>query len=581
MLFDELAGYLERLDVISKRLDMFDILAELFSRLEEEELSESTYLVQGILAPSFLGVEFNISTKLMIKAIGLAASGEDGNTQGAALVENHVTDRFNSLGDLGLVSGELIRTNDSGLSISEVFSILHEIAEKKGTGSVEAKVSRLADLLKESSTRSAKYITRFVLGKLRLGAGMSTILEALSLGISGDRKFKKELERGFNICPDIGLIASMLYSKGKDGIRDIRPKLGYPIRVALCERLPSTQKIVEKLGMCSVEVKYDGLRLQVHKLDDRIEIFSRNLERITDMFPDISRVVREKFTPKNGIIEGEVISYDRETGKLLPFQTTIQRKRKHGIEAASKDIPLKLFAFDLLYANDTDYMPMPYSQRRKALGEYIMPNSELTLSESRNVDDPKQMEEFFVDSVDKSFEGIIAKRLDAPYVAGARNFNWIKLKKSYNSELSDSLDLCIIGYYHGRGVRAELGVGAVLGAAYDREEDKFRSVTKIGTGFTDENLRLLKEKLSEIALDDMPKNCESLLVPDVWVSPRYIITVNADEITRSTQHTCGMEEGKQGYALRFPRAVQVLRPDKSASDATTVEEIIKLYQSEH
>jgi len=264
-------------------------------------------------------------------------------------------------------------------------------------------------------------------------------------------------------------------------------------------------------------------------------------------------------------------------GEFYPFQITIQRKRKHGVLEYAKEYPLKLFAFDLLYIEGEDYTVKPFIERRKKLEEVIPQNNTLELSEMRLVETPKEIEEFFEDAISRGLEGIMAKRLDAPYTAGSRNFNWIKLKRSYKGSLSDSIDVVIVGYFYGKGARAKLGIGALLTAVYDPNTDTFKTVSKVGSGFTEEDWIRLKKLLDEIKLPHRHPRVDSILEADVWVEPRYVITVVADEITRSPLHTAGRSLEEPGYALRFPRAVGFIRQDRNPEDANTVEEIIRLY----
>src|SRR5581483_6371592 len=334
---------------------------------------------------------------------------------------------------------------------------------------------------------------------------------------------------------------------------------------------------IEKIGRCAVEIKYDGFRCQVHKSKDDLAIFSRNQERTTPMFPEIAEAVDRLFPGQEVILEGEALAFNEATGDLLPFQVTIQRKRKHGIDDMVKSHPLKFFVFDLLYLNGEDYTKLGYSERRQKLIELIKKNPVVEISHAIETDDPKAVVKFFDASIERGLEGIVAKRLDAPYAAGSRNFNWIKLKRSYKGELSDSVDLVLVGYYAGKGHRARFGIGTVLGAVYDPESDRFKTVSKIGTGFSEEELVQLKALLDEIAVPGPPPGVDSDIVPDVWVTPKYVVAVTADEITRSPNHTAGRDVDGVGYALRFPRVQGFIRADKGASDATTVAEIVAMF----
>ena len=570
MKFSELASYFERLEATTKRLEMFEILAELFRKAEAHEIDKIIYLSQGQLVPSFQGLEMGMSEKLLIRVLAGAAQCESGK----------VATLFRQVGDLGKVAEELVTGGGKGLSIAQVYDQFLRISQTGGEGSVEKKIEILQNLLSQASAIESKYIARFVVGRLRLGVGDAAVLEALSLARLGSREHRSRLERAYNLCSDLGLVAKALFEKGERGIEVIKVQVGYPIRMALCERLSSAEEIVEKIGRCAVEVKYDGFRLQVHKKGGNVNLFSRNLERTTLMFPEIVEATRQQLTAREVIFEGEAIAYDEATGELHAFQVTMQRKRKHGIDEIAKEFPLKFFAFDLLYADGTDYTDRPYTERRDRLHSLIRPDTRIVLSETVITDDPKKVNLFFDDAVGKGLEGIIAKRLDAPYTAGARNFNWIKLKRSYKGELTDTLDVCIVGYFKGKGQRAKFGIGTILGAVYDPESDTFKTVSKIGSGFTEEEWSQLREMLDEIAIPHKPARVDSVMEPDVWVQTQYVITVTADEITRSPTHTCGKQGDEPGYALRFPRAQGFIRTDKRPEDANTVAEVLEMFKQQ-
>ncbi len=312
-------------------------------------------------------------------------------------------------------------------------------------------------------------------------------------------------------------------------------------------------------GIAAVEQKYDGFRVQVHKDGKRIRLFSRRLENTTEMFPDIVRAVEDEVHANKIIFEGEALAFNESTSEYLPFQETIQRKRKHDVEKKAEELPLHLFTFDILYLKNRDWLSEPYHKRREKIEE-IFGNGRLIAPTTRILtDSPKELDKFFENSIENGLEGVIAKDLNAPYIAGARKFSWIKLKRSYRAKLSDSLDLVILGYFLGRGSRAEFKFGGLLCGVYNKKRDMFETISRIGTGFTEAQMSELRDKLNKIKLKHRPARVDSVIEPDFWVDPRYIVTINADEITKSPMHTCGRsrnEEGiETGYALRFPRLV--------------------------
>jgi len=583
MLFEDTAMYYEKLEGISSRLGMIDILADMLGKAGKDEIKNLVYMTQGMLAPPFEGIEIGIAEKLAEESIAIATGS--GKEEVSAL--------FRKTGDLGLVAEQLIKTSKlkrmgkGKFTVNEVFETMKKIAGTSGEGSKEAKIKMLANLLASSNPSEAKYIVRFALGELRLGVGDATILEALSKTFTGDRSFKEKLENAYNICSDLGLVAEVLAEQGKKGIEEFKVSLFKPIRPALAERLPTAQEILDKMhGVCAVESKYDGLRAQVHidKKSKRVEIFSRRLERLTDMFPEIVKAALEETKGQRMIIEGEAISYDEVTGQFSPFQETIQRKRKHEVKEKSEELPLHLFAFDIMYYEGEDYTQKPYAERRKKLEEVIQGNGTIRLADRIIANSAKQIDEYFENVVSNGLEGIVAKDLEAKYIAGARKFSWIKMKRSYKGELTDTVDLVIVGYYSGKGSRAEFGLGGLLGAVYNEKEDMFETITKIGTGFTEQMMVELKKTLDKIKVQKKPARVKSIIEPDFWVEPKYVITVKADEITKSPMHTAGRHEENGieiGYALRFPRIVGGgIREDKSAEEATTTKEIIEMFEQQ-
>ncbi|MFN7064593.1 MAG: ATP-dependent DNA ligase [Aquificaceae bacterium] len=564
MTFRELAQYFQRLEQTTSRLEMADILKELLEKAFAEEIDKVVYLTLGELLPAFRGIEFGVSERLMIEAISKACGVKVKQVEGL----------YKEKGDLGETAQELIRWQGRELSLVKVYQELFDIARSRGTLD---KVMKLINLLKGLSGFEAKYAVRVIIGKLRLGVGEATLIDALSL-LSMGKELKPMIERAYNLCSDLGLVAKRLKEEGISALKEFRVQVGYPIRMAMAERVANAEEIIKRLGKCAVEAKYDGFRLQVHKKDLKVEIYSRNLEPMTEMFPDIVKGVLEDIPAKEVILEGEALAVNEETGEFYPFQITIQRKRKYHIEEYSKEYPLKLFCFDLLYLEGEDYTLRPFIDRRKRLEEILKRTNTLRPSDLIITDKVKEVEDFFEEAITRGLEGIMAKRLDAPYTAGSRNFNWIKLKRSYKGSLMDTIDVVILGYYYGRGARSKLGIGGVLVGVYDPESDTFKTVSKVGSGFTEEEWIRLKKLLDDIRLEHRHARVDSVLDAEVWVEPRYVITIRCDEITRSPLHTAGKGPEEPGYALRFPRAVSFTREDKGPEDANTVEEIKRLYQ---
>ena len=577
MKFEVVAQHFKKIEDTTKRLKMLDFLSELFKESPDKDIDKLIYICQENVLPAFKGVDIGMAEKMLEKAISRAT--------GAAL--KRVKELYKKEGDLGLVVEMLAKKRPQRLKEPEPLTMLDvydgfmKTAKASGTGSTEEKIKYITNLLSRAKPSEARYIARFVIGKLRLGIGDPTLMDALSKAKIGDKSLREDIERAYNLCSDLGLVAKTFFKKGEKGLNEFKIKPGNPVRMALAERMSSAENIIEKIGKCALEAKYDGFRLQCHKIGDKVELFSRNQERMTHMFPDIVKSVKKYVKSKNAIIEGEALVYDEATGELKPFQVTITRKRKYDIKEKSKSLPLKLFVFDLLYADGKDFTPKPYSERLKAIKKYIKQGEALEYAKKIITDDPEEVEDFFETVVTAGLEGVMAKRLDAPYSAGSRNFDWIKLKRSYKGELNDTVDVVIIGYLKGRGARAKFGIGAVLGAVYNKKKDMFESICKVGSGFSEENWVKLRKELDKIKKKKKPARVVSELEPDVWIEPVHVIEVAADEITTSPLHAAGKKDAEDsGYALRFPRAKGFIRQDKKAEDATTVKEIEKMYKNQ-
>jgi len=945
MKFEEITEYFEKIEKADSRLKMTSLLAELFAKAKGVEAQQIIYLSQGQLGPDYKQVEAGIGEKFVIQAIS--------RFSGYTIKET--TEKFKEIGDLGLVVEEFAGKKKQqslfkeDLSLEKVFKNLMKIAKAEGRGSQEIKIKLLTELLNSAGAREGKYIVRIPLGAMRLGIGDPTIMDALALiylnefkksekkllkkikekykkkeDIDRQMKFKlrEAIEEKYNIHPDLGKIAFLLKEKGLNGLNEIKIEAGTPIRPTLAERLKSSKEIVEKLGKCAVEAKYDGFRCitghtpifvqkkgftsikdvkkgnfvlthkgrfqkviaknkrkidkkerlfriqtyfgnefkitekhpllvyqnkkiswqnpenlsekeelvfplpkfvvkekapkklvlttednysktikinkdffrfigywigdgftnnyhntkriglvfnarkgkelcklyerivrktfhirkisknthngaiylywrdqqfrkwlsknfrrewkgkmlpdwffniskkqfseflqgwvesdgttdnkgrttittkekdlamfaqllglkfkkiigvkkirvkskkhnltyyklilpksernarilgnnvlvkilkiqeikypdprttlynlqikkdesycttmlslhncQIHKKDDFVEIFSRRQEKMTDMFPEIVEAVKKQLKAKEAIIEGEALAFNEETQEYYPFQVTIQRKRKYDVKEKSKEFPLKLFVFDVMMVNGKNLMELPFKERRKKLNGLLKKGKVIELTESIITDNPKKIDEFFDQAVERGLEGIIAKDLNAKYIAGARKFAWIKLKRSYKGELTDSIDAVIIGYFKGKGQRTKFGLGGLLTAVYNDEKDLFESVAKIGTGISEEKFVELEKMLSKIKESRKPARVVSEIEPDFWVKPKYVVEIVADEITKSPLHEAGKKELKEGLALRFPRMIK-LRQDKKPEQATTSKEIIKLFKQQ-
>jgi DNA ligase-1 len=536
------------------------------------------YLCQGLIAPEFAGIDLGVAEKLAVRALATVA-GTDA-AQVAALVRE--------TGDLGQAAEQLLTPTTAGagsgavgLEVAEVVRTLREIAVAEGTGSQGRKLELLGGLLSLATPLEARYLLRLVTRNLRLGIGTPTILDALAQAHAGGKAARPVLERGYSICCDLGKVAATLVSGGLAAVEQLRVQPGNPVRVMLAQRLADAGEILNRLGgRCAAEYKYDGIRVQAHRTaDGRVQLFTRRLEEISDQFPDVAGLLAG-VGPAEVILEGEVVAYDAATGELRPFGEVMLRRRKHGIDQAVRDVPVGLFCFELLYADGQDLTMQPYPQRRAALEAALTLSPRLRLTTAAEITDPAALDAMFAQAVTDGCEGLVCKSTgpDSVYQAGARGWQWIKLKRDYRTELSDTADLVVIGAFAGRGRRTGL-YGAVLLAAYDADAGVFRAVTKCGAGFTDADLAELPARLAPLLSPGRPARVDARQEPDVWFEPGLVLEILSAELTLSPNYTAawGQIQDDAGLAMRFPRFTGRWRDDKAAEDATTTRELAELF----
>lgn len=575
MNFIEIARAFASIEQVSGRLEITRLLAELLGAATFKEAGIICYFSLGTLNSPYIGTQFNLARKSLEVVVA----------QLLDVSEKEVSHQLKTLGDLGSVVAQGTWKGKT-VSVEKVYDKLKEIEAFSGAGSLEKKQSELVVFLKTVDPLCAKYIVRIIEGTLRLGFSDMTILDALSWMQAGDKSLRKDIEDAYNRCADIGLIAQVLKQDGIEAIKKMHVKVGIPIRPAAAERLPTAADIVEKLGPCIAQPKLDGFRIQIH-LDKTgkepvVRFFSRHLTDMSAMFPDLTQAVA-KLDVKSMICEGEAIVFDPATGTFLPFQATVKRKRKHGIEQAVSEYPLKVYLFDLLYFDGKEFLDNTHTQRRAQLVEITdtYQGDVVKLIEEKKITTAKELEEYFVENIAAGLEGLVVKKSQSIYQPGKRNFNWIKLKRQEEGHLEDTLDCVILGYYFGRGKRADFGIGAFLVGVYNKDRDLFQTIAKVGTGLKDDEWKELKKKCDALKSSSKPNNvvCAKELFPDVWVYPEIVTLIRADEITLSPVHTTGKTEKALGYALRFPRFMGY-RTDKSANEATMVSEIRRLYEDQ-
>jgi len=570
----------EKIEETTKRLEMTDYLVELLKQTPKEVIELVVYLTQGKLYPDFLGIEIGVAEKLAIRAVAKATGHS----------EEEIQKDLEKTGDLGETTQKFLEKKvqvaffQKLLTVQSVYRTLDRMAKTTGSGAMEQKINLLSGLLVDASPKESKYIIRTVTGNLRLGIADMTVLDALAVAYGGGKETREAIERAYNISSDLGRVAKTVAEKGIEGIGKFEVSIGEPIRPMLAERLGSPKEILEKLGgKCIAEYKYDGERIEAHKKADSVTLFSRRLENITDQYPDAAELIKQHVKAKEAIIEAECVAIDTDTGEMRPFQELMHRRRKYDIKKSIEEYPVSLFVFDVLYIDGRDLTLDPYPTRHKILEDMIRDSDRVTRAKYIITDDADELERFFEEAIENGCEGLVCKSVseEAVYRAGARGWLWIKYKRDYKSEMTDAVDLVVVGAFHGRGKRAG-SYGALLLAAYNDGEDTFETVCKCGSGFTDEDLEKVPKMMEAHMIHHRHSRVDSKLEAEVWFEPKVVIETIGAEITLSPIHTCAMDAVRKGsgFAIRFPRFTGNYRADKSAEDATTVKEIIEMYEGQ-
>lgn len=579
MKFSEVAQLLEKLEQTSSRNTLTEELAAFLKKTSSHEASILVYLLQGRLVPKYVDLEFNISKKLIIQALDDEFSKE----------EKTAKNLFNSLGDMGLVSEQMTQSQTTDKHLIDVYEELQVIAKLEGKGSQDGKKEKYISLVSSLTPMGVRYVTRMIIGNLRLGMSDKTILDALSWYAVGDKSLRKKLDRAYGVRADIGALTQVVL-ESKDLEKDLQsisltPLT--PVAAKLVERAKDYEEVWKRMPNCFVQPKLDGLRGQIH-FDGKThaEIYSRNMESLTKQFPEITRDI-QKFG-KSIILDSEIIGWNQKENQYLQFQDTIKRRRKYDITQHAQDIPIRAMCFDVLFFDGKDLTEEPLEKRLELLSNLMIEHKteSLHMLETKQMKSSEELKEYFEEKVYAGLEGIITKQLQTTYEAGTRNFSWIKLKANTMSDLVDTLDVAVLGYYSGKGTRSKFGVGTLLAGIFDPKTESYYSIGKVGSGFTDENLGIIKKDLDEIAISQKPNNyfVDSTLEPDVWVQPKIIMEIVADELTRSKIHLAAKgiktkvknDEYEKGISVRFPRMKIWNRKDKDIP--TTVEELVRMYE---
>ena len=579
MEYSILAESFEKMESTRKRLELTQFLVELFEKTPHEVISKIVYLIQGKIRPDFEGIELGVAEKLAIRAI----------SKSSGITIKKIEEEYNKGGDLGHAAEIILEQKTQttflveNITVERVYETLFKIAKLGGSKSQDMKIKYISSLLNDANPLEASFILKILLGTLRLGIAENTVMDALAIAYSGDKENRKLLQHAYNVSSDLGKVAEIIAIEGIQGIEKFKINLFNPIRPMLADRVKSEKEVIEKIGNeFAIEYKLDGERVQIHVEGEKIELFSRSLEKISNYYPDIIEKIPKIIQAENAILEAEIVAINENTGDFLPFQELMHRRRKYKIEKAVIEYPITVNFFDVLYCNGKNCTELNYSERRKKLENIVKENEfakyiPMTIAKNEN-----EIQEFFENSINAGSEGLMLKMLDKPYQAGSRGSHWLKLKREYRNELGDSLDLVVIGGFFGKGRRTG-SYGTLLLSTYDENTDTFPSICKVGTGFTDESLDQLYQILNPKTTIKKNPRIISEMEADVWFEPELVIEIVASEITLSPIHKVARDEIRKnaGLALRFPKFTGKIRVEKMAEDASTDEEVISLYKAQN
>ena len=578
MEFSILAESLNKMESTTKRLELTQHLVELFEKTPQDVISKIVYLLQGKLRPDYEGIELGVAEKLAIRAI----------SKSSGITTKKIEDEYRKSGDLGQAATKILEQKTQttflveNITVERVYETLFKIARLGGSGSQDMKIKYISSLLNDASPLEARYILKILLGTLRLGVAENTVMDALATAYTGSKENRKALEHAYNVSSDLGKVAQTIASKGLKGVEEFEIILFNPIRPMLADRVKSEEESIEKMGIeFAAEYKLDGERVQLHVEGEKVVLFSRSLENISEYYPDIIEKIPKALLADQVILEAEAVAINENTGEFLPFQELMHRRRKYKIEKAVSQYPITVNFFDVLYYNGKSCLESKYSERRKLLEKIVKEDDFAKHVPMTVVKTESEIEDFLENSINSGCEGLMLKMLDKPYQAGSRGSYWLKLKREYRNELGDSLDLVVIGAFFGKGRRTGL-YGTLLLASYDEDTDIFTSICKVGTGFTDEYLDQLYQILSDKVTIKKNPRIDSEMEADVWFEPELVIEVVASEITLSPIHKAARDSIRKdaGLALRFPKFTGKIRVEKFAEDASTNEEVITLYKGQ-
>ncbi len=565
MLYKKLADLYEELNSTTKRLEKIEILSKFLKELSLED-KELMYLLEGDIYPEYDERRIGISNQLAIKAIS-KSTGTDAKK---------VMQEWKKIGDIGKVAEKLASskkqstlTTSSKLTVEKVLENLRKLPELEGKGTINKKLSLITELLSSASPIESLYLTRTLIGDLRIGTKESTIRESLAKAffLKDQKEAARQIQEAIDKSNDLALVFEASKKKDFKDLDKISLQIGKPIKAMLAQKAKSVEGGFKSVGKpCAIEYKYDGFRLIIHKDKKNVILFTRRLENVTKQFPEVKEFILKYVKADSIILDSEAVGYNKKTKVYTPFQAISQRiRRKYDIEKMQKELPVEVNIFDVLYYNGKSMLNEPFKKRSELIRKIISPNKyKIVYSKQIITSDENKAKEFYKKALKDNQEGVMFKNLEARYQPGSRVGHMLKLKPSERD-----LDLVITGAEYGTGKRSGWLSSFIL-SCRGKKPSEYLEIGKVGTGIKE------KAEQGEVNFDKLNELLKPLIISEkgktASIKPRVIVSVTYQEIQHSPNYN-------SGWALRFPR-ITALRNDKPLSEIADLKEIEKDFQNQ-
>lgn len=561
MKYSDLCKVYEDLENNPSRLKKIEILSKFLEKMKNEKNKEIIYLLQGRAFPDYNKTELGISNNLVEKVLSKSTGSE----------KREIINQWKEKGDLGSVAEYLVKKksqktlSQKKLTADKVLENLKKLSEFEGKGTIDKKLSLIAELLTAAKPIEAKYLVRTILHDLRIGVGSGTIRDSIVKAcFENEKENKKLVQQAYDKTTDFASVFEKA-CKGKKSLEKIQLEPGKPVKVMLFQKEETIKDGFERVGKpCLIEMKYDGFRMLINKdKNEKIKIFTRRLDEVTTQFPEVVEYIQENISGKSFILDTEAVGYNPKTKKYVPFQDISQRiKRKYDIEKLREKLPVEINVFDILYCDGESYLEKSLEERRKKL-EKIVKNKDkkIRVSEAIKTSDIKEAQKFYDKALEMGEEGVMMKNLESKYQPGNRVGHGIKIKPEENE-----FDLAITGAEYGTGKRTGWLTSFYV-SCIDPKNDTLLEIGKVSTGLKEKSEGLSYKEMTE-KLEKIQKKAKGRYIE---VKPEIVVTVTYQNIQKSPKYS-------SKFALRFPRFTRI-RPDRSIEDIATINEVKKEFEN--